>query len=101
MDADLQHEPESVPKIAQPVLEGAAEFSIGSRHVEGGGLGFEWSRFRRIVSQGATLLAWLIAPSSDPMSGFFCTTREVLARGEGRLNPVGFKIGLEIMVRCR
>ena len=33
------------------------------------------------------------------MSGFFCTTKEVLARGEPR--PRGFKIGLEVMVRCR
>jgi len=35
------------------------------------------------------------------MSGFFCTTKEVLARGRDRLNPIGFKIALEVMVRCR
>merc|ERR1719321_682681 len=35
------------------------------------------------------------------MSGFFCTTKEVLARGRARCNPIGFKIGLEIAVRCR
>jgi len=101
MDADLQHEPESVPGIAQPVLQGAAEFSVGSRHVAGGGVGFEWSVLRRTVSRGATLLAWPVAACSDPMSGFFCVSKEVLRRGEGRLNPIGFKIGLEIMVRCR
>lgn len=101
MDADLQHEPESVPAVAQPVMEGTAEFAIGSRHVEGGGVGFEWSPLRRAVSFGATLLAWFLAPSTDPMSGFFCISKEVLKRGEGQLNPIGFKIGLEIMVRCR
>jgi len=101
MDADLQHEPESVPNVAKPVLQGEAEFAIGSRHVAGGGVGFEWSAARRIVSRGATLLAWPVARSTDPMSGFFCTTKEVLQRAEGRLNPIGFKIGLEIMVRCR
>jgi len=101
MDADLQHEPESVPSVAAPVLDGAAEFAIGSRHVDGGGVGFEWSVLRRIVSQGATLLAWFLAQSTDPMSGFFCVSKEVLKRGEGQLNPIGFKIGLEIMVRCR
>lgn len=101
MDADLQHEPESVPAVAQPVMEGTAEFAIGSRHVEGGGVGFEWSPLRRAVSFGATLLAWFLAPSTDPMSGFFCVSKEVLKRGEGQLNPIGFKIGLEIMVRCR
>ncbi|CAE8619339.1 unnamed protein product, partial [Polarella glacialis] len=101
MDSDLQHEPESVPDVARPVLEGIAEFAIGSRHVEGGGVGFEWSLFRRIISRGATLLAWFIARSSDPMSGFFCVSKEVLKRAQGDLNPIGFKIGLEIMVRCR
>lgn len=101
MDADLQHEPESVPAMAAPVLDGEAEFSIGSRHVDGGGLGFEWSILRRLVSFGATLLALPVVRCTDPMSGFFCTNKEVLKRGEGRLNPIGFKIALEIMVRCR
>mmetsp|Transcript_62276 Transcript_62276/g.181941 ORF Transcript_62276/g.181941 Transcript_62276/m.181941 type:complete len:285 (+) Transcript_62276:3-857(+) len=101
MDADLQHEPESVPAIAQPVLEGKAEFAVGSRHVAGGGVGFEWSLLRQIVSRGATLLAWPVASCTDPMSGFFCVSKEVLRRGEGRLNLIGFKVGLEIMVRCR
>lgn len=101
MDADLQHEPESVPNVARPVLEGQAEFSIGSRHVAGGGVGFEWSAARRVVSMGATLLAIGVTRSTDPMSGFFCVSKEVLKRSKGRLNPIGFKIGLEIMVRCR
>lgn len=101
MDADLQHEPESVPDVARPVLEGVADFSIGSRNVEGGSIGFEWSAARRIVSMGATMLAWPVARCTDPMSGFFCVSKEVLKRGEGRLNTIGFKIGLEIMVRCR
>mmetsp|Transcript_47007 Transcript_47007/g.105438 ORF Transcript_47007/g.105438 Transcript_47007/m.105438 type:complete len:277 (+) Transcript_47007:70-900(+) len=101
MDADLQHEPESVPDVAGPVLRSEAEFTVGSRHVDGGGLGFEWSVVRQVISQGATLLAFPIAASTDPMSGFFCTRKEVLNRGQSRLNPIGFKIGLEIMVRCR
>jgi len=101
MDADLQHEPESVPGVARPVLEGSAEFSVGSRNVDGGGVGFEWSPLRRLTSLGATMLAWPVARSTDPMSGFFCTRKEVLSRGDGKLNTIGFKIGLEIMVRCR
>lgn len=100
MDADLQHEPETVPAIAGPVLEGKAEFVVGSRNVAGGGVGFEWNIIRRILSWGATLLAWPVAPSTDPMSGFFCTTKAVLARAT-TINAVGFKIGLEIMARSR
>jgi dolichol-phosphate mannosyltransferase len=33
------------------------------------------------------------------MSGFFAFQRRILDRA--RLSPLGFKIGLEIMVRCR
>lgn len=100
MDADLQHEPESVPDVAKPVMRGEADFSVGSRHVEGGGLGFDWSLMRRVVSRGATLLALGLTPASDPMSGFFCVRQDVLERGRPTINPIGFKIGLEIMVRC-
>eukprot|EP00927_Polykrikos_kofoidii_P064061 TRINITY_DN59081_c0_g1_i1.p1 TRINITY_DN59081_c0_g1~~TRINITY_DN59081_c0_g1_i1.p1 ORF type:complete len:286 (+),score=47.90 TRINITY_DN59081_c0_g1_i1:199-1056(+) len=100
MDADLQHEPESVPDVAGPVLKGEAEFTIGSRNVDGGGVGFEWSAFRRLVSFGATMLAWFVAKSTDPMSGFFCTRKEILQRGINSINPIGFKIALEVMVRC-
>ena len=99
MDADLQHEPEAVPAVCAPVLDGAADFAIGSRNTGDGGIGFEWSLLRRLISKGATLLAYPLTASTDPMSGFFCTTKQVLAKGEPR--PLGFKVGLEVMVRCR
>ena len=102
MDADLQHEPEAVPAVAAPILAGTADFSVGSRNVGGGGLGFEWSPIRRIISAGATSLAWPLSSSSDPMSGFFCLRKATLARGaDSGINAMGFKIGLELMVRCR
>lgn len=100
MDADLQHEPESVPAVAEPILQGDAEFALGSRHIAGGAVGFEWSIKRQVVSRVATALAYPLAPSTDPMSGFFCTTKDVLNRGRTSINSIGFKIGLEIMVRC-
>lgn len=101
MDADLQHEPESVPALAEPVIRGDAEFTVGSRNVAGGGVGFEWKLHRRIISWGATSLAYGVAKSTDPMSGFFCTSKKVLARGRKQINPIGWKIGLECAARCR
>ena len=101
MDADLQHEPESVFSVAKPVLTGLAEFTVGSRYCGGGGFGFDWAIHRKIISEVATGLAYGVSRSSDPMSGFFCTTKKVLARGAERINPIGFKIGLEVMARCR
>lgn len=102
MDADLQHEPEAAPLVAAPVLERKADFSVGSRNVEGGGIGGDWPLHRRLLSKGATLLALGVAPCSDPMSGFFCLDKDTLARAhEGQLNTMGFKIGLELMVKCK
>merc|ERR1711935_760512 len=46
------------------------------------------------------MLAWPVSKTSDPMSGFFCTSKKVLARGRSQCNPIGFKINLEIMARC-
>jgi dolichol-phosphate mannosyltransferase len=102
MDADLQHEPEAVPAVAGPVLASTADFTVGSRNVGGGGLGFEWSMLRQVISAGATLLAWPLSASSDPMSGFFCLSKATLASAaDAGINATGFKIGLELMVRCR
>ncbi|KAH8061836.1 dolichyl-phosphate beta-D-mannosyltransferase [Aureococcus anophagefferens] len=95
---DESHEPEAVPAVCAPVLDGAADFAIGSRNTGDGGIGFEWSLLRRLISKGATLLAYPLTASTDPMSGFFCVRKQTLARGDP--NPIGFKIALEIMVRC-
>lgn len=99
MDADLQHEPESVPAVAEPVMTGAGDFSVGSRNVDGGGLGFEWSLLRRVISSGATMLCLPLTSSTDPMSGFFCVSKTTLAKGRAKCQPIGFKIGLEVYVR--
>uniref|UniRef100_A0A7S3JR58 Dolichol-phosphate mannosyltransferase subunit 1 n=1 Tax=Aureoumbra lagunensis TaxID=44058 RepID=A0A7S3JR58_9STRA len=101
MDADLQHEPEAVPAMVQPILTGRADFAIGSRHIDQGGVGFEWSIIRRIISRGATLLARPLTSSTDPMSGFFCIHKTTLNKGLHLCNPRGFKIALELMVRCQ
>ena len=99
MDADLQHEPEAVPSVAKPVLTRQAEFSVGSRNVEGGKVA-AWSFIRKLISFVATILARPLTTCTDPMSGFFCISREVFERGSSSCNVMGFKIGLELMVRC-
>jgi dolichol-phosphate mannosyltransferase len=49
----------------------------------------------------ATLLARPFAGGvSDPMSGFFALRRESFAAA-GRLSPLGYKVGLELMCKCR
>ena len=104
IDADLQHPPELLPELLAPVLDGG-DIAIASRYVAGNGdsLG-EWNKFRVFVSRCSTLLA--TAPLrrrglkvADPLSGFFVVRRECI---EGLdLQPEGFKILLEILVRAR
>jgi dolichol-phosphate mannosyltransferase len=56
---------------------------------------------RRVNSWVATLLARPFAGRvCDPMSGFFALRRATFARGT-RLAPLGYKIGLELMCKCR
>jgi len=99
MDADLQHPPEAIPEIVEALSE--ADIVIASRYVKGGGI-VGWSATRRLISFGATILTRLLFPKifrvRDPMSGFFGVHKSIL-RGV-RLNPIGFKILFDILVKA-
>jgi dolichol-phosphate mannosyltransferase len=102
MDADLSHPPESVPAVVAPIAGNAAEFCIGSRYTAGGSTREDWGILRKINSLGATLLAKPLTSAGDPMAGFFCLRRGVLRRAEqAGLDPVGYKIALEILIKAR
>ena len=47
----------------------------------------------RRVSSGATMLAYPLSKSTDPMSGFFVQQKLYLVIGTGKINATGFKIG--------
>ena len=102
MDADLQHPPELVPELVRKVLYEGYDIAIASRYVKGGRIE-GWSFTRRIVSKGAILLAHLLVPRTrgikDPVSGFFAIKRSVIEGVE--LNPIGYKILLEILAKGR
>lgn len=101
MDADLQHPPSKLPELLAPLERNEADFVLGSRHVAGGSVGSEWSFFRKMNSDVATLLARPFAGRVlDPMSGFFALKRDTFERAQ-RLTPLGYKIGLELMCKCR
>jgi dolichol-phosphate mannosyltransferase len=98
MDADLSHPPEKVPELVA-ALEAGAEFVIGSRYVPGAHTDEGWGWFRRLNSRVATALARGFTTARDPMAGFFALRRETFLRASG-LNPVGYKIALELIVKC-
>lgn len=99
MDADLQHPPEKVPDLIAALAN--ADFALGSRYTAGGGFEGHWSAFRAFNSRFATWLARPFAPGiTDPMSGFFALRRTTYQRAE-RLTPLGYKIALELICKCR
>jgi dolichol-phosphate mannosyltransferase len=101
IDADLQHPPEVLPSLLEPVLADA-DIAIASRYAHGNGVG-EWSRFRLFVSRAGILATAPLQRKDlrvkDPLSGFFVVRRECIEGLE--LQPEGFKILLEILVKGR
>jgi dolichol-phosphate mannosyltransferase len=101
MDADLQHPPEKIDELASLLERNEGDFALGSRYVTGGGTSQEWTLFRKLNSEIATFLASPFAgKTKDPMSGFFALRRATY-EGAQRLTPLGYKIGLELMCKCR
>jgi dolichol-phosphate mannosyltransferase len=94
MDADCSHPPEKIPQLVRAL--GSCDMVFGSRHVKGGGIA-NWPRKRRIISRGASLLARPLTTVKDPMSGFFFFKKKILSGTV--LDPRGYKIGLELVVK--
>ena len=99
MDADLQHPPEVIPELLRAIEEGA-DVAIASRYVPGGGVK-NWYWYRKLISRGAIMIGRLALPKirnvKDPVSGFFAVRKSVIDGVE--LNPVGFKILMEILIK--
>jgi dolichol-phosphate mannosyltransferase len=100
MDADLSHPPGALPELIRPVAEGRADFCLGSRYVPGGSTSSDWGLFRWLNSWVARLLARPLTNVRDPMAGLFCLRRESFEQAD-TLNPIGYKIGLELIIKAR
>lgn len=99
MDADLSHPPERIPAMIEKLYEGDTQMVVGSRYCEGGEVDQSWSMFRRLNSFIATLVARPFTNITDPMSGFMALRRQDFLNA-APLNPIGYKIGLEFIVKC-
>lgn len=79
MDADFSHNPKDLNRLLQPLLDGKADVSVGSRYVKGGGIK-NWPMDRLMLSYGASLyvrfITWL--PVKDSTAGFVCYRANVL-----------------------
>jgi dolichol-phosphate mannosyltransferase len=97
MDADLSHPPAIIHVLYQEIQKGA-DFVLGSRYIEGGGMDDFWTLYRYLNSKLASLLAKGLVSVNDPMSGFFALPRLLWEQSKD-LSPVGYKIGLELIVK--
>ena len=97
IDADLQHDETLLPKMLAILKEDKADIVVGSRYVEGGGIG-DWNAPRAAISHLGTKLSRAVVPETltDPMSGFFMLKRSVLSACIRKLSAIGFKILLDL-----
>lgn len=105
MDADLQHPPESVPEVLRAFEVQGTEYVLGTRYPKRQGqkdiaIDKDWPLHRRIISWGARILARPLTSLSDPMSGFFAIRRDVFNKGAKNVSPIGYKIAMELFVKC-
>jgi dolichol-phosphate mannosyltransferase len=104
LDADLQHPPACIPAMLLEAQRSRADVVIASRYVPGGSAGGLDGPLRRLYSRSFKALAKLLFPRrlagiTDPLGGYFLLHRRVL-HGSQELRPVGYKILLEVLVRC-
>ncbi|WP_432042596.1 glycosyltransferase [Streptomyces cadmiisoli] len=104
MDGDCQHPPSLVPDLVATGERANAGLVVASRYIKGGSRAGLAGSYRVAVSRGATWLTKALFPRrlhgiSDPMSGFFAIRRSVVTAEV--LQPLGYKILLELAVRSR
>lgn len=95
MDADFSHDITILPKLVH-ALEDGYGLAVGSRYVRGGGI-TNWPWKRVITSKVACALAQPLTRIKDITSGYFLVRRSAIEGVE--LDPIGFKIGLEVIAK--
>jgi dolichol-phosphate mannosyltransferase len=97
IDADMQHDERLLPEMLHALKSEPLDIVVGSRYVEGGGMG-QLSAGRVRISGFATRLGRRIlrADIADPMSGFFMIRRDAFDRAVRNLSGIGFKILMDL-----
>jgi dolichol-phosphate mannosyltransferase len=102
MDGDLQHPPEVIQQLMKQAQSTGADLVAASRLTEGGGTdGLDVKR--KLLSHSLAAVSRLVfhknlRTMTDPLTGFFLFRRSAVSADV--LQPKGFKILLEILVRC-
>lgn len=101
MDADLSHPPERIPEMLTLIQKPDIDLVIGSRYMQGGQIDKTWPWYRQWISRLATwvIQPLLIAPLTDPLSGFIAVKSATFATYGCEWKPLGTKLALEILVK--
>lgn len=71
MDCDLMHQPEQIPDLIKPIVEGQADLMIGSRYLDTKKSMADWPASRKMITKSAHLLTTtLLGMPYDSTSGY-------------------------------
>ncbi len=96
LDSDGQHETSDIPKLLEPIMSGQADFTIGSRFINGGG-GTDMPAYRRLGIKVITAASNLSSDLGikDTQSGFRAFSRSAIERL--RFDSEGMELSLEML----
>jgi dolichol-phosphate mannosyltransferase len=97
MDADFSHDPQIISLMVKALERDGYDLAVGSRYVAGGGIR-NWPLRRKLMSLVAIALAKPLTRIRDITSGYFLVKRSALENVT--LDPIGFKIGLEVIAKA-
>ncbi len=99
IDGDLQHDEKILPKMYAALVAGQGDLAIGTRIADETAPGGLSPARQKLSELGAWFFRLLAGASlSDPMSGFFMVSREIVAGLAPRLSPDGFKILVDVVL---
>lgn len=103
MDADLSHDPNSIPQFLTEILNGS-DFVIGSRYVTGGELPNNWSLLRKLNSRFGNIVARYITGLKgiqDCTSGYRAINTKILKQFDlNSLKVKGYVFQVSLLYNC-
>jgi dolichol-phosphate mannosyltransferase len=101
IDGDLQHDETILPQMYAALEKGEGNLAIGTRIADPSQPGGLSPMRQRLSDLGKWFFGLITVGVNDPMSGFFMTKREIVARHASRLSPDGFKILVDLILTAR
>jgi len=95
MDGDLQHNPKYIPEMLDLLIEDNNSLIIGSRFIK------KLNNMQRLDSKFGTFFCKLFFNKKveDPLSGFFMLSTANFKQVKDKINAIGYKILLELIVK--